>query len=417
MTLLGKYNRTIFIITLIALLIGGGSYAFIIRKIFIKQLDNSLIEEEQEIIEYVRTNNAMPPMTRRADQTLFYRITAKPLERRFASLDIYDSTDKEYKPERQLHFSINVNGTSHHVVISRSQVETEDLILLVLLITAAAGVFLLAALFAVNRFVLKKLWQPFRHTLGQIKQFNVSNKGEVALLPTNISEFAELNTAFEQMAKKVTADYEVLKDFTNNASHEMQTPLAIINSKLDVLIQDEALNESQMQQLQQIYGSVSRLSKLNHSLLLLARIENNQFKELKEVDVSQVVQEKLNSLAWWTEGKNLCIEKNLHPFTLTGDPTLVEVLIGNLLTNAIRHTHEGGKIWIRMDGQRTLTVANTGNGVALATGMVFEKFKKGTESDGTGLGLAIVREICSLYQFTLQYRYHEGNHEFTIIFS
>lgn len=416
MTLLGKYNRTIVIITLIALMIGGGSYAFIIRKIFIKQLDNSLVEEEHEIIEHIQANNAMPPMSRRADQTVFYRTTAKPLERRFVSVDVYDSTDKEYEPERQLHFSINVKGVSHHVVISRSQVETEDLILLVLLITAAVGVFLLAALFVVNRFVLKKLWQPFRHTLGQIKQFNVSNKGEVALLPTDISEFTELNTAFGQMAKKVVEDYEILKDFTNNASHEMQTPLAIINSKLDVLIQDEALNENQMQQLQQIYGPVSRLSKLNHSLLLLARIENNQFSESKEVDVSQVVHEKLKSLTEWSDVKHLRIENDLHSFNVTADPMLVEILIGNLLTNAIRHSPKGGKISIRMSKERKLTIANSGNGQSLETEMVFEKFKKGTESDGTGLGLAIVREICSLYQFRLQYRYYESDHEFAVCF-
>lgn len=416
MTLLGKYNRTIFTITLIALLIGGGSYAFIIRNIFIKQLDKSLLEEKLEIEEYIRANHAMMPMSQRTDQSVFYRITTKPLESRFISLNIYDSTDREYKPVRQLHFSNKVNGVNYHVVISRSQVETEDLILLILLITATAGVFIVAALFIVNRFVLKKLWQPFRHTLDQMKQFNLSSKADVTLSPTTISEFAELNRAFGQMAGKVVEDYEILKDFTNHASHEMQTPLAVINSRLDILIQDEALNENQMLQLQQIYDSVSRLSKLNHSLLLLARIENDQFKELKEVDISQVADEKLNSLIEWTEGKQLQIHKDLHSFTVTGDATLLEVLIGNLLTNAIRHTHKGGRIGITMNKQRALTITNSSNGPALATEIIFEKFKKGTESEGTGLGLAIVREICNLYQFTLQYRFDGSSHEFTIVF-
>ena len=178
---------------------------------------------------------------------------------------------------RQLEFPLTVNGKLYRVDVRKSQEETEDLVQLILKITLAIVLVLLAALFIINRFVLNKLWRPFNSTLRQIKEFNVSGKNEVLLEKTNINEFAELNSAVDSMTKKASRDYNEIKSFTENASHEIQTPLAIIRSKLELLSQSENLNEDQMNAIQSISETTNRLSKLNQSLILLTKIDNRQF--------------------------------------------------------------------------------------------------------------------------------------------
>lgn len=417
MKLISKYNRSIVLVTIIIIIISGLCYTFIIRHALITQLDNSLKEEEQEILDYVSKHDMLPSITQHADQTTTYELTKERIQRKMASRDVYDSTNKEFEPERQLHFPLILNNRQYKVIVSRSQVETEDLIILILVITSGISALLLVALFAVNRFVLKKLWLPFHYTLEQIKRFNVSGKEKVHFIPTDIAEFKDLNNAFDIMTAKAIKDYELLKDFTDNASHEMQTPLAIINSKLDVLIQDEKVSEHQMYQLQEIYNSVSRLTKLNHSLLLLTKIENNQFSNIEPLNIKNVVEQKIQSLYDWIEGKHLLLTTEINNVLVDGDPVLIEILVSNLITNAIRHNKEGGNIHISLTPANKFIIQNSGNGEPLNKDTIFDKFKKGARSDGAGLGLAITKEICNLYGFFLKYRFINNQHEFSIAFA
>jgi signal transduction histidine kinase len=267
----------------------------------------------------------------------------------------------------------------------------------------------------VNRFLLRKLWQPFYETLLSIKQFNLSNKRSLPNHNSNIDEFKELDTAMKEMAGKVLNDYDTLKNFADNASHEMQTPLAIINSKLDILIQDQNLDEKQMKQLQGIYDATGRLSKLNQSLLLLTKIENNQFSVTTAVQLDDLVKEKLFQLEDLVKAKQIDVRINARPTSIQMNDFLADILVNNLLSNAIRHNVQKGTIEITL-GPGELTISNSNPPLGFNASDIFDRFQKGNLSSGSGLGLAIVRQICDNYNFIIDYGYKDNMHSFTLRF-
>ena len=234
---------------------------------------------------------------------------------------------------------------------------------------------------------------------------------------TNTTEFAELNKTVLVMTDRAKQDYDSLKNFTDNASHEMQTPLAIINSKLDVLIQDETLNEFQMKQLQGVYDALDRLSNLNQSLLLLTKIENSRFNKKENIQLDELVNEKLYQFEELLQDKKLVITSNVNPVSVSGNKQLLEILISNLLNNAFRYNIENGLVNIELTNNG-LIVSNTSFLPALDKQYVFERFYRhaDTKQEGNGLGLSIVKEICSVAGYNISYAYLNNRHTFSIAF-
>lgn len=412
MKLLSKYNRVNVAATIIVLLFSAVIYYFVIEKILVHQLDKNLVVEEKEIIDYIQENHALPePSYSKDEQELYTPVNNEKVIRKFSSIELYNKHHDENIYYRQLEFPVTVNGKVYKADVRKSQEETEDLVQLILKITLAIFLLLLATLFIINRFVLSKLWKPFNSTLQQIKQFNVTGKNELHLESTEINEFAELNDAVNVMTKKVIRDYNEIKSFTENASHEIQTPLAIIRSKLELLSQSENLKEEQMNAIQSISETTNRLSKLNQSLILLTKIDNKQFKETEEVNMSLLLLQHLNNYEELFHAKEISVTKNINEnVILTMNETLAEILIVNLLINAIKHNIERGSITIELN-KNHLSVANTGKVLNANPAIYFERFKKESASnDSMGLGLSIVKKICETYGFEISYTYRDMLH-------
>jgi len=225
----------------------------------------------------------------------------------------------------------------------------------------------------------------------------------------------DLDEAIRQMTQTITKDYEMLKNFADNASHEMQTPVAIINSKLDLLIQDTALSMEHHRPIQAMYDAVGRLRQLNQSLLLLTKIENNQFVS-ETVDLAPLIERKLVQLEDPVKDRRLTVHTELDALQLPINGYLADILLNNLLTNAIRHNQDGGQVNIRLRG-RGLRVSNSGAALGFDASTIFDRFTKGMHSGGTGLGLAIVRQICDNYHFGLTYSYAGEMHTIDITFN
>jgi signal transduction histidine kinase len=415
MKLFAKYSRINFIAILPVLLIGSISYYFIIRYALINQLDDTLKVEEQEILDNVKKKGTLPEPSQYRSQSVSFEETNQPFKRKFESVSLVSFHHHEYNPYRQLTFPVLVKGKLYAATVSKSQEEVEDLIGLIVLITGGVVILLLLVLFTVNRFLLRKLWQPFYETLQSIKQFNLSNKRSLPNHHTTIDEFNELDTAVKEMARKVLNDYDTLKNFADNASHEMQTPLAIINSKLDILIQDQRLDEKQMKQLQGIYDATGRLSKLNQSLLLLTKIENNQFSKTEPVLLDELVKEKLFQLEDLVKAKQIDVQISAKPTSILMNDFLADILVNNLLTNAIRHNVQKGSIIISISPGE-FTISNSNPPLGFNASDIFDRFQKSNQSPGSGLGLAIVRQICDNYNFSIDYGYRDNMHCFTVRF-
>ncbi|RZK67514.1 MAG: sensor histidine kinase, partial [Pedobacter sp.] len=247
MKLTTYYNRVNIITSIVVLIATGVIYYLFIHLILTNKLDKDLAVEEEEIQQYTRTFQKLPLPASYIDQSVSYRKAPKDsvTVRDFSYTTYFNPKENEEEPGRRLITIVELKGEHILVTITKSRVESEDLVRVILLITLGVTIILLGCLFLINRFVLNRLWQPFYNILKRMKVFEVTSSEHVGIEPTRIDEFNELTQSVNAMAERVRYDYKELKSFTDNASHEMMTPLAVINSKLDSLVQTDVFTEQQ----------------------------------------------------------------------------------------------------------------------------------------------------------------------------
>lgn len=306
----------------------------------------------------------------------------------------------------------------HNVIVSEEAVRHDKLLIIgaVTLMSALFFALLLGALILLNRRLSRRMWQPFYQTLKQIKQFDLDNPNNVHFEKTNIAEFDELNDSLKRLLQANITVYNQQKEFADNASHELQTPLAIVQSKLEMLSQSKTIDDDQYDLIEAAQAALIRAGRINKNLLLLTKIENNQFADKEAIDLYALVQDLSAQFAPFFEEKGCELQLNgHHPLMVQGNRILMEILVGNLLTNAIRHTQGPGNINVDLGADR-LTVSNPGT-APLNTSQLFKRFASvSPHSPGTGLGLALVRQIVVRYQWKVEYAFKNGHHHFYVIF-
>ena len=324
---------------------------------------------------------------------------------------------EKYELYRQLTSVENLHGKTYRIITRNSLVRNQDFILA---ITVSVGIVVLLLIFTVyfvNTRTMKRAWNPFYENLEMLRNFSVENNKPIRLQESDIDEFQELNTSLTKLTDKINSDYKNLKEFTENASHEMQTPLAIMQSKSETLLQSDNLKPEQIQQIKAIYQSTQRLSKLNKTLLLLAKIENRQFKDMQTIKVNDVIEKHLEIFEEFIENKNITVEeKSTMEVEIQGNPQLFDMVVSNLIGNAIKHNVMNGSIEI-LTSKLFISISNTGPAPKMESSSLFERFKKESKSSSSfGLGLAIVKKVCDNYNWKINHSYLEGQHNVSIYF-
>ncbi len=303
------------------------------------------------------------------------------------------------------------NCTRNSLPIKRS---TEDILSAIVLSYVILLLVAFIFLFYLNRAKNKKLWSPFFSNLGQIKRFSLRSESSIELESSEILEFSELNKEITTLTEKVRADYKNLKQFTGDISHEMQTPLAIIQAKIENFINDNRIDEKQYEQLTSIQKDINRLTQLNKRLLLLTKIDNNQFVTLEEVNISELVKKSIQNFIELSPTK--IIYSGHDEIKINMDPYLAEVLCNNLLSNAIKHNSNTKDILV-FTRDNTLSISNYGKKSLEHPEKLFTRFyKEAKGAASSGLGLAIVKKICERYGFAISYNYTDQNHVFSVDF-
>ncbi len=416
MKLLDKYNRISLITTILVIIITGFVYYFTISYILTDQVDKDLLVEENEISDYVKANKRLPQIFKSEDLKItFNQAGNTPVKRQFTNVNYWNEKDRERESGRSLISSVIVNGINYRITIIESKVETEDLIRLIFLITLGIILVLIVVLIVINRLVIRNLWLPFYDMLAQIKLFNLTDHDSISGLQTNIEEFKDMNQEISAMSTRVRQDYQELKSFIENASHELMTPIAVMNSKLDTLIQTSNLTEKQGKLINDVYNTVGKLTRLNKAMLLLTKIENKLINDQEQVPVKTAVEDALAQFQEIFAGKQLKLHRQLTATPTTASKAVLDILLNNLLTNAVRHNLPGGDINITLAG-RELIINNTGKPGALDAKQIFQRFHKAPESEGSGLGLTLARQICENYGLSLTYSYTQNRHTFTVGF-
>lgn len=416
MKLSAHYNKAIIIITLLVLLSGGLIYYFAINYIATDQLDRNLTEEAEEVDDYIGENQKLPKQVDfDEDITVFFKTNSTKKALRYFDTVYINLKEKKEEPGRAISGIVSLKGQNYQFIITVSRESTEFLIQIIALITLTLAICLLLILFLTNKYILNGLWQPFYDTLNQLNSLNVLDQLDLILPKNKVDEFNALNDAVYSMTSRVKTDYEHLKEFTENASHEMMTPLAVITSKLDTLIQDESLKPEQFDQINDIYLATNKLSRLNQTLLLLVKIENNLIDDAETINLDEFITEKTKQFNELVSAKGLFVDLNLTKTNIIASKYLLDLLLNNLLSNAIRHNKNNGKIVITLN-PNILIIENTGNKNPLNKLTLFNRFQKGNQSEGTGLGLTVVKNICNLYHWEISYNYINNLHSFSIAF-
>lgn len=412
MKLFAKYSRINVVATIIIFLIASIAFNFTLHYVFMNQIDDDLRIEEKEIETYIKEHDQLPESISVNNQLIHYDPVTTAVQRHFNTRLITESAEHEREKFRQLIFGVQAAGQFYKVTVAKSLKETENLTRSILIIAFITILVILLVAFIINRVVLKRIWKPFYQSLDAVKEFKVGSSQSLQLPSSGIDEFQLMNQTLEKITSRAQFDYLSLKTFSENASHEIQTPLAVIRSKLDLMIQDEHLTERQSESLQAAYNSVQKLTRLNHSLLLLAKIENNQFQEVSSIDLKRKVEEKIADFHELWLAQELTIQTELAEATILMNEELLEILLNNLLSNATRHNYRGGKISIVLN-ENYLAIANTSDVQELNAETLYQRFTKLSKlSKSNGLGLSIIRQICDTSGFRINYRFENAMHIF-----
>jgi signal transduction histidine kinase len=404
----------------IPILILSGFICYYIITIEVKDSNNELLTNRKDAIgKYLMENDTIAlNLIVRSGGSKVDLSNKKNLEKGaktiFTDTLILDKRENEMAPNRMITSLVNVRNKTYQIKVWTSTIEFDDLLegIFYLLIFILFSLFLITLL--VNFWIAKTLWKPFYSTVNSLKTFRASENKIAAFEKSSVIEFDALNQSLNAMMEKMMADYNNQKKFTENASHEIQTPLAVIKSKLDLLIQSPNLKENELNSITAIDDACSKLIRITKSLLLLTKIENRQYNTVETISFEKKIDNSLLLFQENIESKNLKVKIiKTEDFFFSMNPDLCLVLINNLIQNAVRYNAKNGTIEITIEKDK-ITLANSGHFEPIAAEL-FQRFQKNSTSDQSlGLGLSIIKEITEVSGLSLDYQYTMSKHSFVI---
>lgn len=393
-------------------------FYFVIKQIISLDVDRALRLQRAEIIKRIE---------KISDRDPFAILDAFGPDIIFNRLQVYRSYDSLYTVKkiapggnhpvsyRILESNMLIRGLPYKIVVQNSLVNSQDLIRSIVFIVGLLLVLIIAGLLLINRILSKSLWRPFNHTLTRLGEFRVDRLEPLGLMHTDIDEFASLNRAIDTLAQNNRRLFGLQKEFTENASHEMQTPLAVLQTKLELLLQTSPLSEAQANLIDELFQAVQRMSRLNKTLLLLTRLDNHQFAEKEYLPLKEVIEKIISQYDEAIKAKDLRLTLELRDAVFCYmNRTLAEILVSNLVSNAIRHNIVSGELQVCLE-ENWMEVKNAGQPIALDEQKIFTRFQKNsTDANSIGLGLSIVQKICELNGFELHYQFEDYKHCFSV---
>jgi signal transduction histidine kinase len=388
---------------------------FTIRRIVYKQIDNSLITEMEIIQDQIEQTDTIPDFAVSFGHQIEVRLLDNPLHKFQVINDtiVSDTISSDNLPFRCLYYAGNTNRNKGYTIrilqtLSEKKELLEDISLYLFFLFLS--LFLISIL--LNYLISIKLWNPFYVVVDKAEKFDIQSDKPIELPETSIKEFRQLNTVFNQMTRKMRNDYLSLKEYNENAAHEIQTPLAIIRSKLEILMQRKELKKESINLIESINEATTRLFKLNQGLLLISKIDNFYFQEGKEISLKQIIGNSIIHYKEIMQLKKITVEMEANdPAIVKMNEILAEVLISNLISNAVRYNIDRGFIKCLINN-RYLTISNSGVPLKTDPELLFRRFHKTSENpQSVGLGLSIVKKIADTYKMKITYTCTGNIHE------
>ncbi len=408
--LITKTSKTFLFTGLILAIISSVSLYFYTKSLLQDQVEESLYSTEARVVNALKTKKtifSIPPVTE--------IVKVKTRQREILKdTIIYDQSQDEMEQFRELSTYENIDGQLYQITVRNLVVESGDILIAIVVAIVLILILSFLFLFIFNTNSNKKLWSPFFKNLEQMKKFSLSSNEQLQLVDSDILEFSELKEEIFTLTSKVKSDYQNLKQFTEDVSHEMQTPLAIIQAKIDNIINEHAINDKQFEQVSSIQKDIQRLKQLNQKITILTKIDNNQFNRVERVNFTKLIEEKIENFQEMEIDYLQLFSKN--ELTVSMDLNLADILINNLISNAIKHSVNKKNISIIAENNK-LVISNYGEKALLHPEKLFQRFYREVNSmQSSGLGLAILKKICDLYGFEIFYKFENLEHFFEIDF-
>ncbi|MFZ1791652.1 MAG: HAMP domain-containing sensor histidine kinase [Saprospiraceae bacterium] len=417
--LLQKISRSYLIFAVLILIVVAPIFYFASKKLYVEDADEALILRKNEFLQFSLSelkesdisvwnkfnhDIKIKEATKLITDTIFYRY-------------YYDALSAENEPYRELNLPILIEGNPYTYSARINLVETEDLMKSIAILFLLIISLLLIGLFVITKRLSINLWKPFNETLNQIEKFEIDKSNQPKFIETNIEEFNRLNKSIEKLINKNTSIYHSQREFVENAAHELQTPLAVFQVKIDTLIQSSDFTQEQYKMLSSLNDSVSRLNRLNKNLLLLSKMENEIYSEKQTINLYEAIEKHFGFFTEQAKAKKLIIKTEMEvTVAVKSNPVLVEILISNLFLNAIRHNVSYGQVLVTLLNH-SLTFSNTGQSQSLVADKLFNRFSKSNPSEqGNGLGLAIIKKIADLNNWKISYSFANNFHSFSVAF-
>ena len=316
----------------------------------------------------------------------------------------------QYVLYRKIRFYHSFNNSNYKIEILQSQAQTDLLIWRIVILNVALAMSFFLIIFFLNHLSVKRGLRIFYKTVSKLENYNIGKPELISFENSEIDELNKLTDVFKKMTLKISNDYKEQKEYTENVSHEIQTPLAIISAKADELLQSENLKKTELEQLEIIMNTTTRLAKINQALILLTKIDNRFYTNEESIPLLKLINEKLNFFKDLLSEKKVKVKLDIDSsYTLLMNSYLADTLFLNLIKNAIMHNIVNGEIIIKLDSS-TLSIINTGQELNI-TGDIFKRFIRSENKDSLGIGLSIVKKICGYYSIPISYNFN-NLHEF-----
>ncbi len=421
MKLINYLIRRITLAFTIIMLLWSGVYLWLQMKEIYDGNDEGLINLKQEFVlkanstkGFVENMENDQPINLRVKEITFKE--AEQIVENFQTTNIYFPTELEEEEVRMFTsaFYCEQNNKYYQIQFFTSTVETEDMVKNILYLTFTLWIILIITLIWVSKRVILHANKPFYKLLDELKRFRLDNSKNITLPETKITEYAQLNETVSELISKNINIFTEQKEFIENCSHELQTPLAVATAKLELLTEKYQQDKVYIQEITELAAILNRMKRLNSSLLLLSKIKNNQFPNLQSIDLNKELEKALDELSDFIEYKEIAVVfLNKKTITKEMNADLAYILFTNLLKNAITHNKQGGKIEITCTSNR-ITIANTGTQPINHIFTRYSPIKSNIKS--SGIGLSIVKSITDLYKIKIEYCFENSNHIFKLYF-
>lgn len=398
------------------------AFYFIVNSLFLKATDQALEDQARLIPKYIsdiRTPRELD-LWKKLDKNVEISIfDAKNFNEEPFSSEVINPETKDFQEYRFLQKKVEIFGLNHTITFKISLVEKKELLKRILIVQISLLLLIFVGFIIINRVISNKVWAPFHQVVDFLKNYDLNKNKELTEEELEIDEFNDLKFAIKNLTERTKTSYQLQKEFTENAAHELQTPVAIIKSKLDLMLQDKSLSNNQSVLIDQVFYVLQKLSDLNKNLLFLSKLENQQYQFEDTIDCLATVAKVKENLNFFAEGKyqQLLFPRPQAVF-LEGNQTLFDQMVQNLMINSIQYSPKGSIVNIVLTDD-SLTFINEGPELGFSEEKLFSRFSKTVEKaqKGNGLGLAICKKIALVHGFDISYEYQNAKHHFSVIFN